>query len=270
MLVDRTRRRRVFLLSGLSAALAGLTAASTLADVHVYDNAILPGLLLGTLGFDVMSLGVSVATIACLWALERRHERFWLVWLGLQGYLLYAYAIFTFGLVYTRFYFLYIAITGLSAYALAGFALHFNARTLRHWHESHLPRRTMGIALFAIAAVFTFGWVTMLAEAIAAGSDIPGAIVLALDLAFVLPLLVVVGTSLYQRRALGDFLAPGAFAMSAAITLAVAVGEALRPFFGGAFSPILAAPYLVPGAVSLAFAVLAFRRVGSSLSQLGI
>ena len=267
MLVDRVRRRRVFLLSGLSAALAALTSASTLADVEVYANAIEPGLLLGTLGFDVMSLAVSLALIGCLWALEGRRERFWLVWLGLQAYLLYAYAIFTFGLIYTRFYFLYIAIVGLSAYALAGFALHFDARMLRQWHLARLPRRVMGAALLIIAAVFALGWITMLAGAIRRASYIPGAIVLALDLGFVLPLLALVGTLLYRRRALGDFLAPGVFAMSAAVTLAVAIGETLRPFFGHAFSPLLATPYLVPGGVSLVFALLAFRRVGPSISH---
>ena len=267
MLVDRVRRGRILLLSLVGAGIAAMTSAATLADVHVYDNALMPGLLLGTLGFDVMSLAVSLGILASVRALSRRRERFWLVWLGLQGYLLYAYAIYAFGPIYTRFYFLYIAIVGLSAYALAGFALHFDAGALRRWHAARLPHRTMGIALMTIAAVFAFGWSMMLIDAIRQHSDIPGATVLALDLAFALPLLVIVGTQLYRKRMLGDLLAPGVFTMSAAITGAVAIGEFLRPLFDQPLNPLLATPYVIPGCVCIAFALLGFRRVGPLLTH---
>lgn len=267
MLVDRVRRRRILYLSLLGAGLAAMTSAATLADIHVYDTGLMPEFLLGTLGFDVMSLAVSLAIIACVWALSRRRERFWLVWLGLQGYLLYAYAIYAFGPIYTRFYFLYIAIVGLSAFALAGFALHFDASALRGWRAARLPHRVMGIALVTVAGVFAFAWSMMLTDAIRQQSDIPGAIVLVLDLAFALPLLVIVGVLLYRKRALGDFLATGVFTMTAAITLAVAIGELLRPLFGEPISPLLTAPYLIPGSICLAFALLGFRRVGPRLTH---
>jgi hypothetical protein len=267
MLVDRVCRERVFLLSGLSAVLATLTSVTTLADVHVYDDALMPGLLLGTLGFDVMSVVVGLALLGCLWALWRRREQYWLLWIGLQSYLLYTYAIFSFGLVYTRLYFSYVAIVGLSAYALAGFALHANARVLRAWRPGDLPRRVMGSVLIVIAALFAFGWIALLHDTMSRGTELAAGIVVVLDLAFSLPLLIIVGTLLYRRRPLGDLLAPGVFAMSAAITLAVAVGEFLRPLFGDRLNVLLAVPYLVPGAVCLAFALLAFKRVGPALTH---
>ena len=226
MLVDRARRERVLLLSGLSALVSTLTAAATLSDVHVYDDALMESLLVGTLGFDIMTLVVSVVLGGCLWAIHRRRDQYWMLWLGLQGYVLYTYAIFAFGLVYTRFYFLYIAIVALSAYALAGFALHADRRMLRAWRHVHLPRRTMGLGLIFMAGLFTFGWSTMLAEAIAQREDI-----------------------------------------AAAITLAVAAGEFLRPIFGEALRVSLATPYLLPGAACLAFAVLAFRRVAPAITH---
>jgi hypothetical protein len=266
MFVSRTRARRVTLLSGISGGLAVLTSAATLADVNVYDDALMPGLLLGTLGFDAMALVVGVALIGCLWAIERRREEYWLLWLGLQGYLLYAYAIYSFGLVYTRFYFLYIAIVGLSAYALAGFALHFDSTTLVVWPRTRLPRRSMGTALLAIAALFTVGWTLMLLDALRRGEEIAGGIVLVLDLPFALPLLAIVGVLLFRRRPLGDLLAPGVFTMSAAITLGVAVGEFIRPLFDLPFSLWPATPYLIPGAVCLTFALIAFKRVRPALA----
>lgn len=267
MLVDRVRGRRIVLLSGLSAALALLTSTATLADIDVYDNALMPSLLLGTLGFDAMSLVAGIALVGCLWAIERKREQYWLLWLGLQGYLLYAYAIYSFGLVYTRLYLLYIAIVGLSAYALAGFAIHFDKSKLRAWPGVRMPRKTMAIALLLIAALFGIGWIVILTAALANREEVAGGIVLVLDLPFALPMLALVGILLLRHRPLGDLLAAGVFAMAAAITLGVAMGEFMRPVFDMPFSLWPATPYLIPGAVSLTFALLAFRRVGPALAH---
>jgi hypothetical protein len=262
MLVKSIPRRRVMLLSVISGVLAVVAAATTLIDLNVYDNALMPGLLLGTLGFDAMSLIVGIALLACVWAIETNRDRYWLLWLGLQGYLLYAYSIYSFGLIYTRLYFVYIAIVGFSAYALAGFALHVNVRAMPGWRQAELPRRTMGVLLLAIGGLFAVGWTIMLADALNRREAIDAGIVLVLDLAFSLPLLAIVGVLLFRQRPLGDFLAPGVYTMSAAITLAVAVGEFLRPLFGQSFSIWPATPYLIPGTVCLTFALLAFKRVG--------
>lgn len=267
MLVDRTHRHRLFLLSGISALLAAVSAAATVFNLNMYGGVLPPEMRLGTLGLDIMSLLVAVALLGCLLALERGRERYWLLWIGLQGYLLYAYAIYAFGRVYTPLYFLYLAIVGLSAYGLAVFGRALNLRALRHWHGGRLPRRTMGVVLVLIAGLFMVAWSAMLLAAISQHVEVPAATVIVLDLAFSLPLLAIVGLLLFRKRPIGDVLAPGVFSMSAAITLAVAIGELLRPAFGERFSIITAAPYLLPGSVCLAFAVLAFKRIGPSITH---
>ena len=155
---------------------------------------------------------------------------------------------------------------GLSAYALAGFALSFDASVLGCWKLTRLPRRTMGASLILIAGIFATLW--LLTALGFLGPDLPevAAIVLVLDLAFTLPLLLLVGALLIRQRPLGDLLAPGVFGMSAAIVLGVATGELLRPLFGESFSLWFAAPYLIPGLVCLGFSLLAFRQVGAAIS----
>ena len=265
MFVDRVPRRRITMLSGVGALLAMFSSLATLSNSGLYDEALPPALLIGTLGFDAMTLLVAAGILMSLVAIERGAERFWLVWVGLQGYLLYAYSLYAFGLVFTSLFLVYLAIMGLSAYALAGFALSFDHRVLSRWTLADLPRRTMGAALIGIAAAFAFLWVATLLGFV--GQDMPeaAAIVLVLDLAFTLPLLVIVGIMLYRERPLGDFLAPGIFAMSAAIALGVAAGEFIRPVYGEGFSLWLAAPYLVPGLICAGFAFIAFRRVGAQM-----
>ncbi len=266
MLVHEAPRHRIFVLSALSALTTTFTAGTTLLDTGIYEDALPTSLLLGTLGFDAMSLLVALALLALIVALRRGADRFWLLWVGLQGYLLYAYSLYAFGLVFTPFFLLYLAIMGLSAYALAGFALSFDRSVLGYWKLNRLPRRTMGVSLLVIALAFAALWLMMILGML--GQELPesAAIVLVLDLAFTLPLLVIVGVLLIKHRPLGDLLAPGVFGMSAAIVLGVAFGEFLRPLYGERFHFEFAAPYLIPGLVCLGFSLLAFRRVSGAVS----
>lgn len=267
MLVDRAHRRLIVTLSGTSALLAAASAALTLGHIRIYEGVLPAELLLGTLGFDVVSLLAGVALGACLFGLHRRHERYWLVWIGLQGFLLYTYATYAFGFVFTPLYFAYVAILGLSAYALMVFARAVNVGALGALRARRLPRRTLAIVLVLVATTFGLTWTAMLLGAIAEQVSLPAATVIVLDLAFALPLLAVVGALLFFRRPTGDLLAPGVFALSAMITLGVAAGEFMKPAFGLPVDLSAAAPYLLPAGVCGVLALLAFRRVGESIPR---
>ncbi|HEX7938663.1 MAG TPA: hypothetical protein VF483_06690, partial [Gemmatimonadaceae bacterium] len=226
-----------------------------------------PELILGSIGFDLMALLIGAGLLFCLARIKAGHERWWLIWTGLQGFLLYAYALYAFGLVFTPFYLMYIAIVGLSTFALALFWRSVNPRVLEHVRMSNSPRRSMGTSLLVISSVFSVAWVVVLAEAIIKATELPAAAVLVLDLAFTLPLLAVVGVLLLRAKPMGYLLAPGAFGLSAAITLGVSFGEFARPLFGGQFSWRTSTPYLLPGLICFGFSWLVFRRISRSLPR---
>jgi hypothetical protein len=267
MLIDRRHRRRIIALSGASAVLALISAGTTLLKSDLYREVLPDDAVFGALGFDFMSVVVALSLIACLWALERGHQSAWLLWSGLQGYLLYAYALYAFDVLNTPVYLLYIAILGLSVFAFVQYVRAFNMRTLRRWHPGDLPREAMAGTLYTIAGMFAAAWTYMLLAAAVRRAQLPPGTVIVLDLAFTLPLLVIVATMLAKHRPLGDLLAPGVFALSATITLGVALGEFIRPAFGETFDLGVAAPYLLPGVVSLAFAIFAFLRVAPALPR---
>lgn len=267
MLVDRQHHTQILALSALSSVLAVVVSSATLLNTDIYTGALAPELFVGSIGFDAMSLVVGVTLLLCLAGIKAGHERWWLVWTGLQGYLLYAYALYAFGLVFTPLYLLYIAIVGLSAFALALFWRSVNPRVLRHVQMSNPPRRTMGTALLTISSVFSVVWVVVLAEAIAQAVELPAAAVIVLDLAFTLPLLAVVGVLLLRKRPMGYLLAPGAFGLSSAITLGVAFGEFARPLMGGSFSWQTTVPYLLPGLICFGFSWMAFNRISHSVPR---
>jgi hypothetical protein len=261
MLIDRLHRQRITLLSGAAATLAVVSATTSLAVRDFYVDAMPPDVVIGALGFDAMTVVVALGLGACLVALHRGSDAAWLVWSGLQGYLLYAYALYAFDFVSTPLYIVYIAIVGLSAFAFAQFVRAFNMNALRHWHPGPLPREAMAGTLYTIAGMFAATWTYLVLAATVRRAELPPSTIIVLDLAFTLPLLVIVATMLARHRPLGDFLAPGVFALAAAITLGVASGEFLRPAYGERFQLGIAAPYLLPGVVCLAFAVLAYLRV---------
>ena len=267
MLVDRHHYTQILTLSTMSAVLAGVASVATLLNTDIYDGVIPAELLLGSVGFDAMSLVISVVLVACLAGIKAGHDRWWLVWTGLQGYLLYAYALYAFGLAYTPLYLMYIAIVALSAFGLALFWRSVNPRLLQHVQMANASRRTMGTALLVLSSMFTVVWIVMLAEAIVQAVELPAATVIVLDLAFTLPLLAVVGVLLVQQKPMGYLLAPGAFGLSAAITLGVAFGEFARPLMGGEFSLRMTMPYLIPGLICFGFSWLAFHRIGRSLPR---
>jgi hypothetical protein len=267
MLVDRHHHAQILTLSALSSVAAVIASSATLLNTDIYTGVLPPELFLGSVGFDVMSLIVGATLLFCLAGIKAGHDRWWLVWTGLQGYLLYAYALYAFGLVFTPLYLLYLAIVGMSAFSLALFWRSVNPRVLMHVQMSNAPRRTMGTALLTVSSVFSVVWIVALAEAIAQALEMPAATVIVLDLAFTLPLMAVVGVLLLQKKPMGYLLAPGAFGLSAAITLGVAFGEFIRPLMGGEFTWRTTLPYLLPGLICFGFSWLAFARIGHSLPR---
>ncbi len=267
MLIDRRHRARILVLSSASAALALISATTTLTRPDLYREVLPRDMVTGALGFDAMTVVVTIALVGCLRALRRGRDGAWLLWTGLQGYLLYTYALYAFDVIATPVYILYIGILGLSVFAFVQFVRAFDMQALHRWHPGPLPREAMAGTLYAIAGMFAAAWTYMLLSAAVRRAEMPPGTVIVLDLAFTLPLLATVATMLAKHRPLGDVLAPGVFALSAAITLGVAMGELIRPLFGEVFELSVAAPYLLPGGVSLAFAVVAYLRVAPAMRR---
>jgi hypothetical protein len=267
MLVDRRHRTQILALSALTAVLALVAAATTLLRADMYTGRMPSELVLGSLGFDAMSVLISLALLLVLAGIRVGHDRWWLFWTGLQGYLLYAFALYAFGLVFTPIFLLYVAIVGASAFALALFWRSVNPHVLEHVRLMNAARRTMGGALLAISSLFAVAWVVMLTQAIALAVEVPAGTVIVLDLAFTLPLLAVVGVLLLRKRPVGYLLAPGAFGLSAAITLGVAFGEFMRPLLGDEFAWRTTVPYLAPGLICFGFSWMAFLRISRTVPR---
>jgi hypothetical protein len=139
-----------------------------------------------------------------------------LVWLGAQGYLLYNFVIYAFGVHFNSLFLVYCATLGVCLYATVFSLPSLPLERVVQTYGPRAPRKTIAVVLLVLAvstAVFD------LREDIAAilAGTVPQAVIAAnqpvnfahvLDLVFLLPAMAIAATLLLRRRASGYALAP--------------------------------------------------------------
>ncbi len=153
--------------------------------------------------------------------------------IGTLGYLAYSYAIYSFSVVINAMTPVHIAILESAAWGLMLMVFRFDAASMDSLATLPLPRRTTGVYLLTVAAMFGLLWLGQIAGAITSG-DLPPSVsdlglptspVYALDLAFAIPLLMLAGTWLVRSDIRGPF------AALAALAFIVSMGASVLAIF---------------------------------------
>jgi hypothetical protein len=90
------RTAQPLILGALAAGVALFMAGAGLLFPGLYSPSTPAKLLPGAASQDIMTLAVAVGALALVPRLRRGASRGWAVWLGLMGYLVYAYALYAF------------------------------------------------------------------------------------------------------------------------------------------------------------------------------
>jgi hypothetical protein len=245
-------------LSATAAALVAVCAVIPTMVPGVY-RAVPASLLAGTYGQDWTSL-LLVALLA--WAVRstvRGSLAGPIVWLAVLGFWAYGYALFAFGGTATWLYPAYIAILGLTAWALlllatrldaSAYAERLNAAT-RRW-----PMVTMlGVTVGLLGPV----WIALMGAALAAGKLPPTANVFVLDLAFVFPAMILAIVGLVRRRDWGWPLGGSLVVLAAVMLASLVVSDAAAPLLRVPGDPL---------PLTLTFAALALASAAASAPML--
>jgi hypothetical protein len=153
-----------------------------------------------------------------------------LVWLGTQGYLLYNFVIYAFGVHFNALFLVYCATLSLCLYATAFSVRFIPLAQVAQAYSPRAPRKTIAAVFIALAvptAVFD------LREDIAAtlAGQIPPSVTAAttpvnfihvLDLGFLLPALCVTAVLLMRRKPAGYALAPAFLTLLAIMSMELA------------------------------------------------
>jgi hypothetical protein len=139
-----------------------------------------------------------------------------LVWLGTQGYLLYNFVIYTFGVHFNALFFVYCAVLGLCFYATLFSVPFVPVEQIAQTYGPRAPRKTIAIVFLVLTLLYAAFDLPEPIRATLAGqvpqsatrANTPVNFVHVLDLVFLLPALCITAILLFRRRAVSYALAP--------------------------------------------------------------
>lgn len=197
----------------------------------------------------------------------RGSRRAWLVWLGALSYLVYTFLIYAFAVEHNRLFLAYVAVLGLSVWALIGGLAATDMRAIASRFRPDAPLRPVALLLGGPGALFYLLWLAEEVPAALSGTIPAGVVdngvatnpVHVVDLAMMLPAMIAVGAWLWRREARGYALAPVLLVNMLCQNAAIATMMAWALRAGQPGEPALVAAFAGLAVVVLA-ALVAFLR----------
>ncbi|GAB2859391.1 hypothetical protein GCM10027026_06510 [Myroides odoratimimus subsp. xuanwuensis] len=162
-------------------------------------------------GQDIGNLIAVVVLLVSGRACSRGSQRAAMVWLGTLIYLVYAFIVYAMAVHFTALFLVYVAVLGLSAYAVM-----LTVNGLRARHEGYPParhRRLAGYTSIAIGVAFSLLWLSELIPATLSGQPPQSLIdaglwvnpVHVIDLSVLLPAFILAGYQTLRGNPAGQF-----------------------------------------------------------------
>lgn len=203
-------------LSIAAAVLAVAGSVIALAADRIYAG-LTPAFLPQALAQDIANLAVASPALLILAALALRGSlRAFLLWLGVLTFTVYNYVIYTFSIPFGPLFLLWVAVLGLSIFALIGGVTAVDHRAVAACFTSRRAVNVVAWVLIVTAVLFGLLWLSEDVPALLAGTTpqsltdmaLPTNPVHILDLGFFLPAVIATGVLLLKRKPLAYTLAP--------------------------------------------------------------
>jgi hypothetical protein len=201
-------------LAGLAAMLALFASSAGLALKSMYIREA-PVYALQGMGQDVANILAALTLLVTSALVLRGWYRAYMIWAGALLALIYSYVIYAFAVHFNGLFLVYVAILGLSVYALMLSLITFHPDRLRPAFASVAISKTVSAFLLLVALFFATQWLREDLPALLSGA-VPTSVrdaglltnpVHVLDLSFVLPAMIVTAILLWRREPLGALLA---------------------------------------------------------------
>lgn len=211
---------------GLSASFIGILFQ------NIYNDVVSKGTISGILSQDIVTIIVCLIVIFLTWRIKEHYTKKQIVILGIIVHLFYGYGIYVIEQLYTILYFVYMAIFGLSAYAIVYFLLSIKKETLS---TIKVPRYIAVISIvfaFIIPIMFVPLWSSQIIPLIQTAEKLEFMFsVYILDLCFIMPAFIIIAILAIKNQGWGLLLLPSLFIIGFTMLLSVAIGALLKPFY---------------------------------------
>jgi hypothetical protein len=167
------------------------------------------------IGQDYANLVVVLLLLICTYYLSKNSLRAYLVWMGSYIYLVYAFVIYTFFVHFNFLFLIYIIILGLSFYTLAGGLMAADKAALSTSFLSNTKSKLVSALLMAVGILFSSLWLSEIVPNLLSNKIPPSLLetglwvnpIHVLDLAFMMPALIITSVLLWKKQIWGFLLA---------------------------------------------------------------
>ncbi|OFW32779.1 MAG: hypothetical protein A2074_04630 [Candidatus Aquicultor primus] len=229
MLQNLKTNRILWILAALFSLIASLTGVF---KQEIYRKAVSAEWLPGTISQDLITVFVSVVLLYLAAQTKEENVKKQIFAISFLAYLFYAYGIFVIERFYNPLYLIYIAIFTISFWSLIYGLKSIRASILEKSRISKLVRFiSIGFLIF-IPLLFYFLWTMQLLPLMQTGKKPEFAYsIYILDMAFVLPALIITAFLMIKKQGLGLVLAPILFFKAFTLLFSVGLGGVLKPYY---------------------------------------
>lgn len=200
--------------SVIDALLVLLASVSGIVLKSIYARETPSGAVQG-IGQDIVNIVAVVVLLIAVSFVNTGSVKAFLVWSGVLLYLLYAYIIYAFDIHLNSLFLVYVAILGLSFYALVGSVRHIHLDDLQSSFSATTKARLVSVFFLVLGIMFYLLWLREEIPALVTGMippsvtevNVPTNPVHILDLGLFLPALLLTALLLWRRKLLGSLLA---------------------------------------------------------------
>lgn len=211
-------------------------------------------------GQDLITLVVALPILVASALLTGRGSgRAHLVWLGVLVYLVYSYVIYAIAVQFNPLFLVYVALLGCSLYALIGGLATTDFAEIKARFSQGTSVRAVSVFLAVLAILFYFIWLSEAVPAVLTG-EVPQSVidngtptnaVHVLDMAWILPSMLLTAVWLWRGRVLGYTLAGVLLSFLSLLALAIISMIVFMVLYGQAVSVGPAAIFAILFAASL-------------------
>jgi hypothetical protein len=254
----KTNKTLWFIVAALSliAALIGVFSQA------VYSTVLRPDLLPGTISQDLISILAALALFFLSLKMDDSDAKKQIVVISLLAYLFYGYGIYVIERLYNALYLLYMAIFSLSFWALVYNLLSIDKDAVKNIKTPNWIRNVSAGFLIFTAFLFYFLWTSQLIPLMQTGEKIDYLYsIYILDMALVLPAILMSAFLLIKKNPFGLVFAPILFVKAFTLLFSVGLGSLLKPFFNQSPTPGETGFYMVLSALFFALGLLSFWKI---------
>lgn len=181
------------------------------------------------IGQDYANLAVVILLLGSTYTVAKHSLKGYLVWLGVFLYLIYAFMIYSFAVHFQFLFLAYVLILGLSFYTVAGGLTSVDLEYIVQSLQGNPKAKMISGLLFVIGALFSLLWLSEIIPNLISGTISPGLgetqlwtnPVHVLDLAFLLPGMIISSVLIRNGKAAGYLMAVPLLVFAATMGLGI-------------------------------------------------